>query len=199
MKMKSIFTFFFIEFIAFSLTCCGEKETCGVLEGSANITSSQDVSIFACYTEITGDLIVNEPRGLTSFDLSNLTSIGGDLAIVFNYKLTRFGLNGLESVGGNIEIQGNDLLANMDGLSRLNFVGGNVVIGGDKAIMDKNFGNVDLENIDGLSNLQTVGGNVTIENNPNLPTCAAEALVEQLVDFTGNVYISGNDDFVTCD
>jgi hypothetical protein len=37
-----------------------------------------------------------------------------------------------------------------------------------------------------------------ISDNPRFPTCEAEAVANQLVGFSGNIVISGNDDTATC-
>ena len=56
--------------------------------------------------------------------------------------------------------------------------------------------NAALTDISALVSLRDLGGSLLIEANPSLPTCAAEALRDQLVaeGFIGAVSISGNDD-----
>jgi hypothetical protein len=81
-------------------------------------------------------------------------------------------------------------LTNLDGLSGL------IEVGGDLRIYD----NAVLTSLDGLSGLIEVGGDLSIRDNENLPTCAAEALVNRLRDlgWAGTALISGNDDSGTC-
>jgi len=49
-----------------------------------------------------------------------------------------------------------------------------------------------------LESLTTVGMALWIVDNRALPTCEADALVTQLVGFSGEAHISGNDDSGTC-
>lgn len=56
----------------------------------------------------------------------------------------------------------------------------------------QNVRNAALTKMDGISSLISIGGKLKIMNNILLPTAQAEALVAQLIHFTGNVIIPGN-------
>ena len=59
--------------------------------------------------------------------------------------------------------------------------------------------NAELRSLDALASLTSVEFGFRIENNPSLPTCAAEALVAQTQHNANLVTISGNDDAGVCD
>jgi hypothetical protein len=96
-------------------------------------------------------------------------------------------------------VEGVERLPDLDGLGRLAYVGGSLMIRAGFGENAPEHVNAELASIEGLGNLESVAGDVQIENNPKLPTCAAEALVDRLVYFYGSVSIAGNDDTATCD
>jgi hypothetical protein len=91
------------------------------------------------------------------------------------------GLENLATMQGAMEINSNSGLVSFDGLSGLTSAGWISIRNHPK-----------LTNIDGLSALETVTGGVGIEDNTMLPQCEAFALVDQLVDFSGDVCIFDN-------
>lgn len=187
--------FFVLATIA-TLWCaaCG-VEPCGTLEGDATIRNSSDAEQYACHTRITKDLSVNANEGLSNFEVPHLVAIDGDLRIIYNYVLKRFDLGSLVYVRGNVEIEGNSLLPDLNGLRNLSYIGGSLYI---RSMHGERL-NGELADIDGLGSVESIAGDIWIENNPKLPTCAAEALVEQLVYFLGTTMISGNDSSATCE
>lgn len=62
-------------------------------------------------------------------------------------------------------------------------------------------GNDSLSDIDGLASLIELTGFLRVYDNPSLPTCAVQKLVEQLQNqgWTGSAYIQGNDNIAACD
>lgn len=113
--------------------------------------------------------------------LSGLSSAGA-VTVNGNFNLNNVaGLSGLSSLPGWLRIQENEALSNLTGLNNL------TQVGQELRIAD----NFNLAAIPGLTSLQGVGGQVNITGNVDLPTCTAQALVNQLV-FAGGVDISGN-------
>ena len=126
---------------------------------------------------------------LTDVDLSSLSSVGWSLVVANNDALTGVsGLSSLDWLGGGLEIIDNDALANLDGLNGLTTIGSFLGIDHNDALM----------NLDGLSGLTSLGslgysgGSLFVLNNTILPQCEACDLLDQLVDFTGYFYCSGN-------
>ena len=79
-----------------------------MLEGSYTISNSLDVEFLQGYTEITGNLAV-EALGLTSFDLSALSSVDAGFYIFNNNNLAQCLIDALmaqiqagEGIGGEI-------------------------------------------------------------------------------------------------
>jgi len=175
-------------------SACG-IEPCGKHEGDATIRDSSDADKYACHTRITGDLSVNANEGLSGFEMPHLVAIDGDLRIIYNYVLKRFDLGSLVYVRGNVEIEGNSLLRDLNGLRSLSYIGGSLYI---RSLHGERI-NGELADISGLGSVESIAGDIWIESNPKLPTCAAEALVEQLIYFLGTTTISGNDNTAVCD
>ncbi len=101
------------------------------------------------------------------------------------------GLSGITSTQALV-VDNNDSLASLDGLNNIGTVTtGNLFISNNAILAD----------ISALGNITSVGGNVVITNNPVLPTCAANAIVDSIgiENISGTVTISGNDDAGTCD
>jgi hypothetical protein len=100
-------------------------------------------------------------------------------------------LGGLESVtrvGSVLWVEGNDSLGGLTGLESLTTIGGELWI----------FRNASLTRLAGLESLTTILLGLSVVENPLLPTCEAEGLLDQLVDFTGTVEIRENDAAGTC-
>ena len=179
-------------------TACG-VEPCGTHTGDVIIRDSSDADKHTCYTSITADLQVNANEGLTSFGLPHLKSIGGNLMLEYNYDLRGFDLGSLVYVKGDVQIEGNNILPDLDGLSSLSYIGGSLIIKAGNGPNEPEYFNQELANIDGLNNVESIAGDVRIEHNPKLPTCAAEALVDRLIYFLGTATITGNDGGATCE
>jgi hypothetical protein len=115
---------------------------------------------------------------LTSLEgLNNLVEVGNDLNISAENLPNVDALSHLTAIGGSLGFDGNASLTNLDGLSSLSTIGGDIEI----------YDNASLTSLDGLSSLSTVGGDIKIFDNENLPYCEICDLLDQLVDFTGDV------------
>jgi len=182
-----------------------DNDVLGNLDGLSNI---EDVG---------GDLWIDGNPAMTDLlGLSNLTSIPGKLMVTDNDSLDHIdGLSGISTVSGWLFVIGNRALLDVEGLSNLIRVDGDLVV-------ESNFS---LENLEGLSALTFVGGklwfagNYVLESlgldslgrvdgsfwiwlNPDLPTCEAERLRDQVLEadgIGGGVVITDNDDTGTCD
>jgi hypothetical protein len=139
----------------------------GCLEGSYTITNVLDITVLAPYTCVTGDVMVDEARGLTSIDLPNLTSVGG-LFIRTNDALSNLRFSALTSVGGNLIIGTNDALTSLNGLSNLTSVGGDLDVSSNTALPQ-------CEVCDLLDQLVEFSGNFSSRD--NLPdTCTSDCI-----------------------
>ncbi|MBI5070144.1 MAG: hypothetical protein HZB56_18065 [Deltaproteobacteria bacterium] len=105
-------------------------------------------------------------------------------AISGNLSLKSVNLPALTTVA-NLSIQGNPALAS------LSFP---ALTSADLLTVD---GNAALATLN-APNFSRVGYDLTITGNPSLPQCRAEAILAQLVGFTGTATISGNDTTVSC-
>jgi hypothetical protein len=182
-----------------------------VLSGSASIAGESDVASLQQYEEITGDLEIRAP-GLASLELPRLRRVGENLWIYQNSALMDLsGLQNLIEVGGNIGIGNNDALESLHGLEGLDTAPGDLGVAHNPALtslaalgrissvggMVGVTANAALTTL-GLDGLTTVQNEISITDNTSLPTCRAQELVGQLVDFTGTLTLSGNDDAATC-
>lgn len=168
---------------------------CGEYDGEVNFQEMFGTDTKNCYTGVEGDLTVNITDGFKRVSMPHLTWLGGDLRILCNYDLVHVDFGSLEYVEGRVEIQGNRLLPDLNGLKSLKYIGGSLTIGGQGC----RYLNAELADISGLDRLESVGGDIRIEANPNLPTCAADALVQRLEYFPGIATIDGNDSGATCE
>jgi hypothetical protein len=177
---------------------CGNGP-CGHYLGDVSFQEMFGTDTESCYTSIGGELTANITDGFTYFEMPYLRSIGGGLRIVYNYDLKSFDLRSLVYVKGKVEIEGNRILPDLGGLRSLSYIGGSLIIRAGYGPSEPEYFNEELSDISGLSNVESIAGDIRIENNPKLPTCAAEALVERLVYFLGIATISGNDNSASCD
>ena len=146
-----------------------------VWEGYYEIRTIEDLQALSGFTEVTGNLRIEESN-LTSLDgLKCLTSLGGELFIASNDSLTSLkGLENLPSVGGYLSIASNNSLTSLAGLKNLASVG--VLIIND---------NDSLPSLKGLKNLASVGGRLWVTENHQLCTSLAEDLRDQVLDAGG--------------
>jgi len=177
------------------ISCGAGNEQCGELDGDAVIQPTFGNNPESCHSSVSGDLKINMPEGLRTVQMPYVSSVGGDLMIICNYELVTLDLGALEYVTGDVEIEGNMSLTSLDGLRSLRFVGGSLSIHHSHC----KHPNAELADISGLDRLESVGGDILIQDNPKLPNCAAEALVERLKFFPGVATIDGNDTGATCD
>ncbi len=188
--MRTIYTL-----LASLVLCSGCGDVlCGEHIGDALIKEPSDTAQYSCHTSVTGIFQVNVNRGLSYFEMPHLESIGGSLLIQSSHDLENFDLNKLEYVKGDVRIKSNAALLDLNGLSNLSYIGGDLrIYGWDGEVLNR-----ELSDISGLGRLESVAGDIEITNNPKLPACAAEALVEQLKYFPGIATIADNDNSATC-
>ncbi len=183
-----------------------------VWNGTYIIKDATDIEELKKYTEITGDLIIEDTNLSNLSAQENIINIGGDLIIQNNDALTSLnglvkitsvgenvivwendvlenleGLNGLQSIGGSLKIHSNDALMNLDGLNNVTSVSGSLNI----------YSNNTLTSL-GLDSIASVESNFYIINNPGLPTDLAEDLRDQ-VEIGGIDRICGNLDGDPCE
>lgn len=178
---------------------CTDIEPCGHYSGDVNFQEMFGTDTESCYTSIGGGLTANINDGFTYFEMPYLVSIGSSLRITYNNDLKSFDLRSLVYVKGKVEIEGNKILPDLDGLGSLSYIGGNLIIRAGYGPSEPEYFNQELSDISGLSNVESVAGDIRIENNPRLPTCAAEDLIERLKYFPGIATIDGNDTNATCE
>jgi hypothetical protein len=180
-----------------------------------------DIDGLGGVTRLLGSLMISNSPALTNLDgLSSITRIGGDLWISNNSNLTSLaGLSSLTYVGAGggpfpgLHINGNDKLANLNGLDRLSAIGGMMMISN----------NAKLANLDGLSLLASIGnrspsyhesliisknpalisvkglislssltGELVIENNASLPNLDGLDSLKTIYGDPGNLIVRGN-------
>lgn len=153
-----------------------------VYDGSVTLDFQADADAMAQYGSITGSLSIPETSGVSNLDgLQCITSIEKAVAIRGRSVGDVQGLACLESVGRAFKIENISGLQNVDGLERLTSIGLDLML---RELSG-------LQNVDGLKGVRSVGRNVTVVNVPNLPTCEAKALGDQLVDLGGSVVVKG--------
>jgi hypothetical protein len=94
-------------------------------------------------------------------------------------------------IEGSLVVRLDPLLVSLAGFSSVSYVGGDLVIE-----------STGLTGLDDLDRLAVIGGgSLVLSDNPELPTCEAEALRDRFVDFgwTGAATIDGNDDEGACE
>ncbi|QMU65263.1 MAG: hypothetical protein GKR88_13820 [Flavobacteriaceae bacterium] len=162
--------------------------------GNITLTTQQQVDDFGanCYTEITGNLFIENSTDIQQLDaLNSISILGGGLKIHNNSILSNInGLNSLNSIGYyssgpnryTVRITNNSNLLNVDGLSNLNASQKSITINSNNSLVDINglneittigdvftiVGNDSLTSIDGLNNLIYVASLFDIENNSSL-------------------------------
>jgi hypothetical protein len=139
----------------------GNQAGAVVCEGDVTLSSQAEVDAFEC-TEVTGFLRI------AGSDIANLDA-----------------LSELVRVGG-LQINDNDNLTNVDGLSSLEVITGTGG-GGDPEVLVIS-GNPALLNLDGLSTLTTISGIVRINDNASLETINGFSLITEIEILT----IEGN-------
>ncbi len=154
-----------------------------VFVGDVELRGQSDVDAMAAYGEIDGKLSVAAGATLTSFEgLECIASVAKGLHVVDNHSFqTTNGLSCLSSVGSTFQLRNVTALENTDGLQKLSSVGGHMVLRDLPTLTD----------IAGLSGLRTVKGNIFFFNVPELPTCDAAALIDQLANLGGEPTIEG--------
>jgi hypothetical protein len=135
-------------------------------------THLDDLEGFGSLTNIAGDFEISTSQLTSFYGLDSLHQIGGDLVISHHWSADDGGLQTLE------------------GLEFLTSIGKDLVV----------FDNFYLNDIDALLNVTALGGNLSVQGNLSLPTCAAEAIAENLTlnGWTGKSVIAGNDDAGMC-
>lgn len=119
--------------------------------------------------------------------LSMLTSVGGDLTVSDNDAITGLSeLASLTSVGGDLYLFFNDSLATAD-LPALTSIGGSLTVRQHTAL-----GSLAMDA------LVVVDGDYEVVDNPGLPSCEAQGVLDGLSGFAGAWTISGNDAAATC-
>jgi len=133
-------------------------------QGGFSITNNESLTNpngFKGYTEIGGDLIIEDNSNFVFYSsdaLTNITRINGTLRIISQYTMQPF-LKSLKYVEGDFDVEGGGtnstfLLWDFNGMA-LDSIGGDLIL--------KN--NQYLSNFNGLHNLKKIGGDVTITGN----------------------------------
>lgn len=205
----------------------GPTITCDRGEWGSNANIREELTLnetYSGYTHIGGSAIISGAT-FENFDpLICLQYVGRTLSINANPVLEDIGgLINITEIGGALNVQANTILTNIDGLSGVATIGTGTHEGIkylqilDNPVLDNVDGlinltsitddlyiyqNDTLSNLAGLANLTSLGGDrLWILNNPMLPNCEAEELIERLQanGFSGEVMISGNDMTATCE
>jgi hypothetical protein len=148
----------------------------GTFSGDEYVIDDQtSLDALTGYTAIDEVLMIDcssDPEALTSLaGLECLTEAHHNVFIHGCPGLTDLtGLDSLQLVSGELWIQGNNNITNLIGLGSLTSVDDRLIVQG----------NLELESLEGLEELSHVGGTAAVEHNPNLPTCDANALFDQL-------------------
>lgn len=136
---------------------------CIEIEGNLSVTPSSagaitDLSPLSQIEKINGNFFLQNLDNITDFSaFDQLQEIGGD------FSFTRSGASALpfpqlKEIGGDFQIQGNDNLVVIDGMSQLDSVGGEFLI----------FGHTALKELRGFENLRRVGQQFSIHFNYEL-------------------------------
>lgn len=193
------------------------KANAQIYNGNLTISRQTEVDIFN-YSEVTGDLIIDEGRigDIRDLDgLSQLTSVGGSLKIESNSEITNLnGLNAVTRIGKSLYVKSNaKLKAFRNGFRNLITIGGSlniennpnlfslfeittmdgfpsiVMIGGDLLIIQ----NAKLKKIFGFTQLTTLVGSIIIEHNDNLSEISG---FENLIRIDKSLKLIGNNSLV---
>ena len=184
----------------------------GTFEGDIRLTTQEEVEAFAAkgHTEINGSLTIS--GGLFEVtDLSGLSTINrvtGALNI-YGTRLTSLrGLENLEQVG-LLELNNNDMLLNLSGLSGLTTIDSDLLIRSNLGLRSLTglegltnvtslgvYENDLLESLNGLQNLPTTMTHVFIEGNLGLTTLDG---LPALTKVNGYLSVGGNHNLVDID
>jgi len=151
------------------------------------LTSQAEVDAFPMLypdcTDLPVGLVIRSQNGpITDLSpLSQLESIDGHLVVFQNPQLTSLsGLENIQSVTDVVAVNRNPMLADLSGLSGLETAGSLQVY---KLAL--------LTDLDGLSSLQNLGDDLVIRLNPNLTSCAIDAVCDH-IDVGGTSEIIDN-------
>jgi hypothetical protein len=151
-------------------------------------------------------IIISDPALTDIAGLNNLISVGGLIELSDNSALTNIsGLNGLTTIGsGKLSMNGNDVLAHIDGFNALTSYTGDFKASGMPHLLDiKGFKSLTsiggalfitsdfvLTNIDGLNNLSTIGGDLSFYKNKVIVNMGFNGLTS----IGGTLVIGGSND-----
>lgn len=185
-----------------------------VLEGSFTIQNELDLAAMAGVQTVTGNLTISAP-GLSAVSLSDLLGVQGSL-IVNSPGTTVLDLPALTSIGQDWTVLPSAALQTISAPSLLSV--------GNDAIIDQQAFSADsfllLQNID-IASMQTVGHSLriaglpllqdlampslvtvvedfSVSNDPLLPTCQAQTILDQLTTAPTSFDISGDDAAGVC-
>jgi len=189
--------------------CVVDTETCtnGFLDVIGyEIETAEDIAALEGYTGIGntdewyGEFVIAGTSLTDLHGLECLTWIGGGLEIYDNPLLGSLaGLCGVTSVGNQLILDNNAALDSLHGLDNLAAVCATAL---------SESGGIQIHNNDTLEDLSALGGltdfpctHLYVKNNPQLPTCEAENLLDHLYaqGWDGTAQIEGNDDDGTCE
>lgn len=165
--------------------------TCNKLDGlsvsnSSSLENLHDFEILTGIVAFEGGFGIYDHRSLSSLHgLEQLQRVGGDITFTYLPNLESLeALESLQSVGMNrgrgIQLKELNKLETLHGLESLEEISHSLIIEDNPNLRS-------IEQLIGLKRVKNIG----IVNNPNLPTCQAEALAARL-DPPGDVIISGN-------
>jgi hypothetical protein len=144
---------------------CAAPSSCdkGELEGSARVTTEEDIAEIAGHTAISGWLEVYQTEAECLEFLACMEDVGRDVTVFGNAQLrTLEGLDGLERIGvhddGNLIVSENDALEDLDGVANLRAIPGSLSITRHD----------NLVRVTGLQRVQAIGFDITIQQNPAL-------------------------------
>lgn len=183
-NIKFIYIAFFFIFFA-SLFMQISAQT---YNGNVALLSQTDINDFGAfnYTEINGDLTIDNTDDGTITDLSPLYTINSviNLTITVCPNLVNLnGLSGLLDIYGDLYVAGNSALTNLDGLSNLSILEGSLTV----------INNNSLGNFCGLFNLLAppngLVGTYTLNNNLGNPT-QQQIIDNEVCAFIGDVTLT---------
>ncbi len=165
--------------------------------------------------EIVQDVYVGGPAAsdgnpaLSTVSFPALGSVGRDLYVRYNTALTTLSAPALDSIGRHVSVSCNDMLTVLGGLDAVTTIGGSLSVGTNAAL--QSFGMVKLATVHDftvddnallttfdLPALASVTDIFQVFNNPVLPTCAAQNLVNSLSTAPSTSIIQNNNDAGTC-
>jgi hypothetical protein len=131
---------------------------------------------------VSGTIEIARNPAFARLDLPMLTTIGGIFVLAENDSLPNFqGMDSLETITTRLSVRANDAMVDFSGLERLSSISGDLKI----------LQNADLLSLTGFTSLSRISGVLEIQDNPVLPTSAAEALSRQ-IEVGDAVIIDGN-------